>query len=146
MTYKEAYRKACERFKKMGIVDAESDAWILLEHVTGMSQAIFWADGNREMKSEEAEMYCGLAKKRLERIPVQHLTGHQEFMGIDFIVSPAVLVPRQDTEILVEQAEKVLEPKMKVLDMCTGSGCIAVSYTHLYSKQKAQIKSAKHHF
>lgn len=127
MTYQEAYRKACERFREAKISDPESDAWILLEHVTGMERAIFWADGNREMKAEEAEMFCEIVEKRLERIPVQHLTGHQEFMGIDFLVSPAVLVPRQDTEILVEQAEKALKPGMKVLDMCTGSGCIAVS-------------------
>ena len=127
MTYQEAYRKACERFREAKISDPESDAWILLEHVTGMERAIFWADGNREMKAEEVEMFCEIVEKRLERIPVQHLTGHQEFMGLDFLVSPAVLVPRQDTEILVEQAEKVLKPGMKVLDMCTGSGCIAVS-------------------
>lgn len=127
VTYQEAYTQACEILEASGIEDARTDSWILLEHVTGLSRALFYADGYQEMADDAAGKYLKLVAVRSERIPVQHLTGEQEFMGLTFQVNSNVLVPRQDTEILVEQAERVLRPGMKVLDMCTGSGCIAVS-------------------
>lgn len=127
MTYQEAYTRACEMLEASGIEDAGTDSWILLEHVTGLSRALFYADGFQEMADDAAAKYLKLIGARTERIPVQHLTGEQEFMGLTFQVNSSVLVPRQDTEILIEQAERVLQPGMKVLDMCTGSGCIAVS-------------------
>lgn len=82
------------------------------------------------------EKYMELIDKRATHVPLQYITGHQEFMGLDFMVSPAVLIPRQDTEILVEEVEKVCAGK-SVLDMCTGSGCIIISL-----KKRGQIKSA----
>lgn len=127
VTYQEAYRAACERLEEAGIADAKTDAWILLEYVTGLSRTLFYAESGREMADDAADRYRELLKRRAERIPVQHLTGEQSFMGLTFQVNADVLVPRQDTEILVELAEKVLRPGMDVLDMCTGSGCIAVS-------------------
>lgn len=130
MTYQNAYRRAIDELKECNIEDAQSDAWILLEFVTGMTRSRFWVDGYDEMKPEEEEKFFSMIEKRKKRIPVQHLTGVQEFMGLNFHVNENVLVPRQDTEILVEQVEKILAPQMKVLDMCTGSGCIAISLKH----------------
>jgi release factor glutamine methyltransferase len=79
---------------------------------------------------QQSEKYLDLIRKRATHIPLQHLTGVQEFMGMDFIVNENVLIPRQDTEILVEEVIKYIRGKdedVKLLDMCTGSGCIAVS-------------------
>ena len=127
MTYQNAYHNAIEELKNAGIEDAQSDAWILFEFATGMNRTRFWADGFSEMKPEEEAEFAKLIERRKERIPVQHLTGVQEFMGLTFMVNEHVLVPRQDTEILIEEVEKILRPGMRVLDMCTGSGCIAIS-------------------
>ena len=127
MTIRKIYREACKQLEDAGITDAATDAWILLEHVTGLSRAAFYADGDHEISEAWAESYAKLIEERKKRIPVQHLTGEQEFMGLSFKVSASVLVPRQDTEILVEEAEKLLSPDMRILDMCTGSGCIAIS-------------------
>ena len=129
MTYQEAYQKATGELKAAGIPEPESDAWILLEHVTGMTRTRYYVDGFERMPKNEEDRFFELASCRKTRIPVQHLTGVQEFMGYEFAVNEHVLVPRQDTEILVEEAEKRLllmkkENPVKVLDMCTGSGCI----------------------
>lgn len=114
-----------------GIEDAPLDAWLLLEYVTGMSRARFLADRGFLLDEPDRERYLELLKKRGAHIPLQHLTGVQEFMGFPFRVNEHVLVPRQDTESLVEQALMRLRPGMAVLDLCTGSGCIAVSLAKL---------------
>ena len=79
------------------------------------------------MSEENADRYIDCIRRRAAHIPLQHITGEQEFMGYPFCVNEHVLIPRQDTEILVEEAIQVMRPKMKVLDMCTGSGCIVLS-------------------
>ena len=79
------------------------------------------------MPKEQAESYREVILRRAGHIPLQHITGEQEFMGYSFLVNPDVLIPRQDTETLTEEALKFTEPGMKVLDMCTGSGCILIS-------------------
>lgn len=131
MTYQEAYKKAEQILVQQQIEDARSDAWILLEYVTGMNRTRYYVDGFREMEPDEERRFLELVARRSERIPVQHLTGVQEFMGLEFLVNEHVLVPRQDTEILVEEAEKALKKTesddVRVLDMCTGSGCIPIS-------------------
>lgn len=129
MNYQEACRKGKLILEEKKIEDAANDAWLLLEYVSGMSRARFYVDGFSPMKAEEEAKYFTLIEKRGSRIPLQHLTGVQEFMGLPFKVNEHVLVPRQDTEILVEEVEHYLKqnPKAEVLDMCTGSGCIAIS-------------------
>ena len=131
MTYQEATQKGKDILIEHHIDDAAVDAWLLMEFVTGMTRTRFFVDGMFQMKPEEEERYFQLIEKRAERIPLQHLTGVQEFMGLEFCVNEHVLVPRQDTELLVLEAEKQLRRSSNevpaVLDMCTGSGCIAVS-------------------
>ena len=131
MTYQEANQKGRTILTEHQIEDASVDAWLLMEFVTGMSRTRFFVDGMSQMKSEEEERYFQLIEKRAGRIPLQHLTGVQKFMGFEFMVNEHVLVPRQDTELLVLEAEKQLRSSsgenLEVLDMCTGSGCIAIS-------------------
>ena len=127
MNYQEAYRKASLILKEQNIEDAANDAWLLLEFVTGMTRTRFYVDGFSAMDSDKEKLYFSYVEKRAKRIPLQHITGVQEFMGMEFLVNEHVLVPRQDTEILVEEVEKILSTEDKVLDMCTGSGCIAIS-------------------
>lgn len=127
MTLEEAYRLGNDVLNEAGVPDAGTDAWILLEHVTGVSRTRYYVNPRQVLSKEEEERYLSYIEKRKKRIPVQHLTGVQEFMGLEFIVNEHVLVPRQDTEVLVETVWEDLEPGMRVLDMCTGSGCILIS-------------------
>lgn len=82
---------------------------------------------DEEMSEEQVREFEVLIRKRAERVPLQYITGEQEFMGLTFHVNSNVLIPRQDTETLVEEALKVIKPGMKVMDMCTGSGCVLIS-------------------
>lgn len=127
MTLEEAYRLGNDVLNEAGVPDAGTDAWILLEHVTGVSRTRYYVNPRQVLSKEEEERYLSYIEKRKKRIPVQHLTGVQEFMGLEFIVNEHVLIPRQDTEVLVETIWEDLEPGMRVLDMCTGSGCILIS-------------------
>lgn len=127
MTLEEAYRLGSDVLNEAGVPDAGTDAWILLEHVTGVSRTRYYVNPRQVLSKEEEERYLSYIEKRKKRIPVQHLTGVQEFMGLEFMVNEHVLIPRQDTEVLVETVWEDLEPGMRVLDMCTGSGCILIS-------------------
>lgn len=127
MTLREAYEYGQEELKLAGIEDAAVDAWYLMEFVTGISRAMYFLNVQEEMSVEQEKAYRSHIERRASHIPLQHITGVQEFMGLEFCVNEHVLVPRQDTEVLVESVLEVLEPGMKVLDMCTGSGCILIS-------------------
>lgn len=130
MTYREVYEKGKRALAAAGIEEADLDARLLLEFVCGTDRNTLLAHGDREVSSEEESAYCGLTGKRANRIPLQHLTGTQDFMGLEFAVNEHVLIPRQDTEILVEEALHALHDGMRILDMCTGSGCILISLLH----------------
>lgn len=112
-----------------GIEEARLDAWLLLEYVTGKNRAWYYAHCREMADMETEEKYRELCRKRAEHIPLQHLTKNACFMGYDFYVDENVLVPRQDTEVLVEEALEILKSvdAPKILDMCTGSGCILLS-------------------
>lgn len=134
MTIREAYTEGMKTLLHKGILEADLDAWYLLEHVTGISRALYFSDSGRVMDAGREARYFNLIEKRGLRIPLQHLTGVQEFMGFPFLVNEHVLIPRQDTEILVEEALAVLKANRgtaKLLDMCTGSGCILLSILKL---------------
>ena len=126
-TLRNLYRDGTICLEKAGIADAKLDAWYLLEYETRISRAMFLADPDKEVEKDKAEHYRKDIETRAQRIPLQHITGEQEFMGLDFKVNEHVLIPRQDTETLVEEALKKIRPGMQILDMCTGSGCILES-------------------
>ena len=130
MTYAETLSYGRQLLGEAGIADADLDAWYLLEHVGKFDKSHYYLHCNDEMDEEARLNYQVLVKKRAERVPLQYITGTQEFMGITFKVNPNVLIPRQDTETLVETALKSLKPGMRVLDLCTGSGCIIISLMH----------------
>lgn len=129
-TYGEVYREGTARLAEAGIGEAALDARFLLEYVCGTDRNTLLAHGDREVSAAECERYRELTRRRAAHVPLQHLTGEQDFMGLTFLVNEDVLVPRQDTEVLVEEVMKHLHDGMRILDMCTGSGCILLSLLH----------------
>ena len=127
MTYKQAEQKGEQLLETAGIMDAKIDAWLLLEMVAKIDRSFYFTHINEEVDPEVLTEYERVVEKRAEHVPLQYITGEQEFMGMTFKVNSNVLIPRQDTETLVEEALKVIEPQMEVLDLCTGSGCILLS-------------------
>ncbi|MDY3016054.1 MAG: peptide chain release factor N(5)-glutamine methyltransferase [Blautia sp.] len=128
-TFESLFREGCLILETAGIEEARLDAWLLLEYVTGKNRAWYFAHSDEPVQEEDARQYKELCRKRSVHTPLQHLTQSACFMGYDFYVDENVLVPRQDTETLVEEALKLLkdQPAPSVLDMCTGSGCILLS-------------------
>lgn len=127
MTYREAICFGEEKLNIAGIDDAKHDAWLLLTFICKIDRTFYYVHMDEEMEVGQVAEYENVLNKRAEHVPLQYITGEQEFMGIPFHVNESVLIPRQDTETLVEEALKVVRPGMKVLDMCTGSGCILIS-------------------
>lgn len=112
--------------------DAALEAWILYEEAFQMSRSEFWIHAEEEVDPEKAALYERMLRRRRQGEPVAYIIGSWEFMGLPFQVSPAVLIPRPDTETLVEAVLEWLPERKKasILDLCTGSGCIAVSLAH----------------
>ena len=127
MTLGTLLKQGREILQNAGIAEWDLDAWYLLEYVTGVSRSQYFLDPEREVPQEQKAAYRQMIEKRSTHIPLQHLTGEQEFYGYPFYVNEHVLIPRQDTEVLVEEALKRKKEGMKVLDLCTGSGCILLS-------------------
>lgn len=130
MTYRECYEQGCRTLQAAGIEEAALDARLLLEAVCGTDRNDLLVHGEQPVAPEAEEKYLNWIRQRAEHIPLQQLTGEQGFMGLTFNVNEHVLIPRQDTEILVEEVLKELHDGMRVLDMCTGSGCILLSLLH----------------
>lgn len=133
MRFREAVSEGKQILAQAGIADAAVDAEILLLQASGLDRAHYLAGAGDEVPGGVLETYRALVARRAGHVPLQHITGSQEFMGIDFSVSGDVLVPRQDTETLAEEAIRILREKrregraLRVLDLCTGSGCILIS-------------------
>lgn len=128
-TLESLLKKGTTILKDNGLEEAGLDAWLLLEYKTGKNRAYYFAHGDEPVSDETAAEYLELIGRRAGHIPVQQLTHQAFFMGYEFYVNENVLIPRQDTETLVEEGLKCLEDveKPKILDMCTGSGCILIS-------------------
>lgn len=127
MNYKDLFEQAANTLEKVGIPDAKLDARLLLEYVCGTDHSILFAHPEREISSDELERFNELLKRRMGREPLAYILGSWDFMGLSFNVNRNVLIPEQDTEILVEEALRFCEDGMRILDLCTGSGCIALS-------------------
>lgn len=127
MTYREAIELGEKILNMANIVDAKNDAWLLLTAACKIDHTFYYMHMDEDMDSQQVKEFECLIKKRAEHIPLQYITGEQEFMGMTFHVNSNVLIPRQDTETLVEQALKRVKPGMHILDMCTGSGCVLIS-------------------
>ncbi len=102
-----------------------SEARLLLRHVLGVTHAALEAHPEREVSPRETADFHTLAMRRAAGEPIAYLTGHREFYGLEFHVTPAVLIPREETELLVEIA--VEKPARRILDLGTGSGCLAIA-------------------
>ena len=127
MTYRELYEYGRLRLVENEIAEAALDARLLLEYICHTDRNELIVHGDRECSDLEEQFYRMTIDRRASHIPLQHITGVQEFMGLTFKVNEHTLIPRQDTEILVEEAMRHLSDGMRILDMCTGSGCILLS-------------------
>ena len=130
MQYQEIYRQGVSVLEKAGIEEAALDARLLLEEVCGTDRTALYAHGDRELTEAEKAQYLKKIEDRAGRIPLQHILGRTEFMGLTFLVNKDVLCPRQDTEVLVEEVLRYLHDGMRILDIGTGSGCILLSLLH----------------
>jgi len=127
MNRKEAYELGIKTLTEVGIGEAKSDTLLLLDAICHISRNDILVHGEVELDEDLVTAYKDALQKRCAHIPVQHITGVQNFMGLDFMVNEHVLIPRFDTEILVEEVMKFLHDGFSILDMCTGSGCILLS-------------------
>lgn len=138
-TYGEVLKRGRERLLKAGVPDAAYDAWSLFEFVFDIEKSYYFLHENDKIEHMEQEQrYDQLIGERANRVPLQQIVGRAWFMGYPFYVNEHVLTPRYDTEIVVEAAGKLLRPGMRILDMCTGSGCILLSLMALHSEMKLE--------
>ena len=129
-TISEQLKIATEELKKAGIENARLDAEVLLAYILNTRRLALYVQGTKVLDEKQITRYHNLIRRRLERIPVAYLTGHKEFMGLNFAVTPDVLIPRPDTEILAQGVIEHLQSynrKIKMADLGTGSGAICVS-------------------
>lgn len=130
LTYQELYQWGAGQLTQSDIQEAGLEARLLLEWCCGTDRNTLLVHGERRIAAKEYDKYQDCITERKEHVPLQYITGEQEFMGLTFNVNKNVLIPRQDTEILVEEAMRYLHDGMHILDMCTGSGCILISLLH----------------
>ena len=167
MTWREALSWGKDVLLKAKIPDGQWDSERLFEFVVDCDRTGLLLNGNEILSEKQKIRYQALIEKRKGRVPLQYLTGEQEFMGIPFYVNQNVLIPRQDTECLVEAVLKVLAEcrrakvfkgsevaqekgvefdkatelkKIRVLDLCTGSGCIGISIGKLAEEGQRQTE------
>ncbi len=127
LTIKQALEYMKDKLKKTGVRDYEEDAFLLLNCVRELSRSDLLLNCDDTLNEEDRIKLFYLLHDRLRRVPMQHITGKAYFYGHEFKVNGNVLVPRPDTEILVEEVLKILTGNERVLDMCTGSGCILIA-------------------
>ncbi len=132
MQLKQALISAVDRLDAADVGSPRLNAEVLLMFVLGVNRAYLYAHPERELTAEEESRYNEVLAHRSTGMPSQYITGHQEFWGLDFVVSPAVLIPRPETEHLVETVLELARgiARPKIIDIGTGSGCIALSLAH----------------
>lgn len=132
MKIKELLIKGEKQLLKLGKESGRTDALLLLCFLTGMDRTQLFMAYDNDAPEDLSENFLALIEKRGKGVPVQHIIGSTNFMGLEFKVSKDVLIPRPETELLVEEALKILTSDSRVLELCTGSGCIALSILKLY--------------
>jgi release factor glutamine methyltransferase len=148
-TIAQALAEAAQTLQAAGISDERLTANVLLGHILGLDRAQLLVNSNAMLDQASDQTFFNLIERRVAGEPLQYITGHQEFYGLDFKVTPDVLIPRPETEFLVEQvinlAQSLAEqnqdpsstphhsshpPEFRIVDVGTGSGCIAVALAH----------------
>jgi len=129
---RQALHAAVNQLEAAGISEPRISAEVLIFHALGCDRAHLYAHPERELTAAEQSAYYELIVRRASGEPLQYLTGHQEFWRRDFLVTPAVLIPRPETEHLIEEtlalvAAFKIGPRLKLIDVGTGSGAIAVT-------------------
>ncbi len=132
MTINELTEAGAEMLHDNGVENYRNEVRYLLMEIIGKDVTYIMLHGEEEVSKEHEELFYHRVRQRCKRYPLQYILGHQEFYGLDFKVNQSVLIPRQDTEILVEHAIDCLKKNYtgmipKVLDLCTGSGCIGIT-------------------
>ncbi len=129
--YEELFQSAVRRLEKAGVPEAEWDAWYILSDTFHISRAEYlWR--KKESPKQVPPLWEERVRERCRRVPLAYLLGQTEFMGLPFAVRPGVLIPRQDTETLVEWVLEETDGEGKnLLDLCCGSGCIGLSLAKL---------------
>ncbi len=130
MTLRDYIIKGQNILKEAGISDYENDTRVLAMFAFGISYSDMFMKMTEEMQDDDADFFLNCIDLRSTHMPCQYITGSQFFMGYEFITEDGVLIPRQETELLVEKALELTSGRKscKALDMCTGSGCIGISY------------------
>jgi release factor glutamine methyltransferase len=132
MQLREALAQAVRRLEENDVGSPRMNAEVLLMFVLNCDRAYLYAHPERELTPDETRRYDEALETRSTGVPAQYITGHQEFWGLDFIVNPAVLIPRPETEHVIETvvplARDVERPR--IVDVGTGSGCIAIALAH----------------
>ena len=129
MTLKQALSRARELLAASNIEDPPLESEILLRHVLKISRPELYQDFNRELNPEQEKDFRSLIQRRLNREPTAYITGHREFYGLDFYVDPSVLIPRPESELLVENSLQLAQnhPVSAIAEVGTGCGAIAIS-------------------
>ncbi len=135
--YSEAFEKGKEILKRAGVTEDSLDARLLLEYVCGTDHSTLIVHPEKELSEAEEKRYMEFLDRRAKREPVAYIMGSWEFMGLSFKVNSNVLIPEQDSEFLVEEALRHCSDGMRILDLCTGSGCIALSILNYTNETKA---------
>ena len=130
MTYSELMAEGVRQLTDAGFPEARTDVRVLLFHACGLDFMSFLRDGELPVPAEQEQRFAEMLNRRMEHVPVQYITGEQDFCGLRFCVQPGVLIPRPETELLAETVFTDAKGK-RVLDMCTGSGCIAITVAKL---------------
>jgi release factor glutamine methyltransferase len=133
VTVLEILKLASDHFAKRAPGSPRLDAEVLLAHSLGLRRLDLYLKFDRPLTDAEVSAYRELVARRAKGEPVAYLVGHKEFMGLDFVVTPAVLIPNPDTEVLVQRAVEIAREAgrpLRVADVGTGSGCIAIAIAH----------------
>lgn len=149
-TMRELLSEGTKILEDADIFAAENDAWIILSDITGYTRTDYIMRGREILKKETVDAFFSKIHRRANHEPLQYIEGYAPFMGYDFYVTPSVLIPRMDTEVLVCECKRILElicknryhgERTELLDMCTGSGCIAISLVKELNKQGLEVKA-----